>query len=164
MHGVTKEAIKKAGGRVIYASFKDEAQMLQDGMLDVATIVDTKPNGHLLNLSVKPGIEAIPLPHDEIMDRFLKAYPMYTKGMISADMYKLSRDVPSFAQYASLEVREDLSEELVYRITKVLWNSADFVKKHHMKNLLLKEEPLGGKYTAMHPGAERFYKEIGVIK
>jgi len=57
----------------------------------------------------------------------------------------------------------DLPEELVYRVTKAFWeNIADVQKVHAKGQLITIETALDGISVPLHPGAARYYTEIGL--
>jgi len=74
--------------------------------------------------------------------------------------------VSTLAVGAQWLVSADQPEELVYGITKALWSdTAKKLLKHHAKGKeVTLESALGGRGIPLHPGAERFYKEAGVLK
>ena len=64
----------------------------------------------------------------------------------------------------SLFVRQDLSEDLVYRITKILMENMDELAKVHPEVKNIKRETAGNTPVPLHPGAARYYKEQGLVK
>jgi len=86
--------------------------------------------------------------------------------VIHASAYKfLKSDVPTVAARNILACKADLPDDLVYEITKALHEKNAFLSGIHV--VLKGMNPgfmadLGG--IPLHPGAEKFYKEIGVLK
>ena len=64
-------------------------------------------------------------------------------------------------------VDADVDEEVIYQVTKALWNNVNLARIHlahaKAKNITL-ETALDGISIPLHPGAEKFYKEVGLIK
>lgn len=73
-------------------------------------------------------------------------------------------DVPMAGGGNSLFVREDLPEDLVYRITKILMENMDELAKVHPEVKNIKLETAGNTPVPLHPGAARCYKEKGLVK
>ncbi|HPI99203.1 MAG TPA: TAXI family TRAP transporter solute-binding subunit, partial [Synergistales bacterium] len=66
---------------------------------------------------------------------------------------------------AIFSANDRMSEELVYRITKALWENIDELAAVHAqgKNVKL-ETALSAMSVPLHPGAEKYYKEVGLLK
>ena len=75
--------------------------------------------------------------------------------------YELAEAVPTVAVQAMLVVRDDLSEDVVYDITKAIFENLD--KVTHAKAKLIKaENALNGVGIDVHPGAQKYFDEKGV--
>jgi TRAP-type uncharacterized transport system substrate-binding protein len=61
-------------------------------------------------------------------------------------------------------VREDLSDDLVYRITKILMENLDELAKVHPEVRNIKLEAAAKTPVPLHSGAARYYKEKGLVK
>ena len=73
-------------------------------------------------------------------------------------------DVLVLAVQAVVTAQDDLSEEVVYELTKTLWESKDELGEMMAKaNSMDPNDPLKGVTIAIHPGAERYYKEVGML-
>jgi TRAP transporter TAXI family solute receptor len=83
---------------------------------------------------------------------------------IPADAYPgLKKDVMTIAQPNFLSVRADVDEETVYLITKTIYENLPFLNAIHKATLdMNKDSALGGLPIPLHPGAARYYKEIGL--
>lgn len=67
------------------------------------------------------------------------------------------------AVVATYIVSNDLDEDLVYKMTKALFENAEEIAKAHPKGAELDPEyAVSGISIPIHPGAEKYYKEIGV--
>jgi TRAP transporter TAXI family solute receptor len=90
----------------------------------------------------------------------------YIPATIPANTYNgQTTAVPAVAVQNYLVTREDLSTDAVYRITKALWASLDQLANAHVaaKAIELKHA-LDGMPVPLHPGAEKYYREVGLIK
>jgi TRAP transporter TAXI family solute receptor len=76
-------------------------------------------------------------------------------------------DVPTVAVNGLLITSADQPEELVYEITKALWNdnTRKLLDTGHAKGKVIRQEnALKGLLVPLHPGAERYYREAGLLK
>ncbi|MBI5966621.1 MAG: C4-dicarboxylate ABC transporter substrate-binding protein, partial [Deltaproteobacteria bacterium] len=60
--------------------------------------------------------------------------------------------------------RDDVPEELVYQFTKAFWNNLSEVQKDPSFKILKKEYALVMSEMPLHPGARRYFKEVGMLK
>jgi len=163
-YGFDFEAIKKNGGVVHQGDYKESVALMKDGQTDVFMAATSVPQASFIELENSPGIRFIGLPKDR-MDRIVKNNPGYIYGNIPASAYKsLDKDVPTLGIVTSMIVHKDLSDDLVYKMTKTFWdNHGEFVKvKGVWKNVLLKKA-IDGAAVPLHPGAAKYYKEQGVL-
>jgi TRAP transporter TAXI family solute receptor len=91
--------------------------------------------------------------------------PYYTKVVIPAALSGLSRDLPTFGARATLLTTASMPEELVYTVTKAILSNLDALRAGHpvLSALVAEEMPRAALSAPLHPGAERAFREIGVI-
>lgn len=89
---------------------------------------------------------------------------LWTQYRIPADAYPgLKEDVTTIAQPNFLAVRADVNEEAVYQITKTIYENLPFLNAiHKATKAMSPEKAMAGLPMPLHPGAARFYKEIGL--
>jgi TRAP transporter TAXI family solute receptor len=89
---------------------------------------------------------------------------LWTPYLIPANAYPgLTKDVMTIAQPNFLAVRADIDEEHVYLITKTLYENLPFLNAiHKATKAMSAEKALAGLPMPLHPGAARYYKEIGL--
>ena len=97
--------------------------------------------------------------------------PAYIPSMIPGGVYEgIDYDVKTPAVSALLNVSSDLSEELVYGITAALWNknTRKLLDNGHAKGKQITLESaldgIAALGVPLHPGAEKFYREVGALK
>jgi TRAP transporter TAXI family solute receptor len=93
------------------------------------------------------------------------AYPFYTSAEIPSGTYPgVTKAVDSVAVEALLAARADLSEDLVYTVTRALFEHTDVLAAAHARG---KDISLGsaleGMSILLHPGARQYYQEKGLI-
>jgi len=163
-YGITYDSIKKNGGVVHYVGYADAAALMKDGHLDVYMAVTSCPQSTIIDLNFRPGIRVIGIDAEH-MKTLLKDYPGYAEVVIPKTAYKgMTEDVTTVGTVTSLVCSANLSDEMVYRITKTIFENLDElakIKKDAIADVSLENALLGCKIP-VHPGAKRYYDEHGV--
>ncbi|HSB73832.1 MAG TPA: TAXI family TRAP transporter solute-binding subunit [Candidatus Methylomirabilis sp.] len=95
--------------------------------------------------------------------RLAEVDPTYSPTVIPADTYKgLSSDVKTVASPVLMYTTEDLPEELAYNLTKAFWENRRLVAEAHVTGKGLDMAGVRYGVAKVHPGAQRYYKEVGV--
>lgn len=140
---------------------------LADGQIDAFFYGGGWPFAALIQLGSSKGFDLYSFSPEEIK-KILVAVPTYVESTIPASAYEnISYDVTTLASTASFITSIDQDEELIYQITKALWSdkTRGLLDKGHAKGKqILLETALKGVSIPLHPGAERFYRERGMIK
>jgi hypothetical protein len=140
--------------------------MLQDSRIDAFFYTVGHPAGAITEATAgKRAVRFVPITG---MDSLLEKCPYYAKAMIPIDLYPNvtnKEPVPSIGVMTTFVTAERVPSEIVYAITKELFDNLDTFKALHpaFRNL----EPEGmlqGLTAPLHPGAERYFKESGLIK
>ncbi|MCF8106375.1 MAG: TAXI family TRAP transporter solute-binding subunit [Desulfohalobiaceae bacterium] len=140
------------------------ADYLKDGRLDAAFF--TVAVGAAVIKDTATIIDAAILPiSGPRVDKLIEKYPFYAKQKVAGGSYKGNPDdVPTVSVMAMLSVRENLDDDLVYSIVKAMYSNLDQIHKAHAKfKDLSVEGALDGMSIPLHPAAERFLKEEGVL-
>ncbi len=143
------------------------AQRLADGQLDAFFYAGGTPFAALIQLGSTKGFELYRFSDSE-REQINKIIPYYVPSDIPAGTYEtITYDVPTVAVNGQFVTNVDQPEDLVYQITKALWNdnTRKLLDKGHAKGKAIrKETALKGVLIPLHPGAERYYREVGMIK
>lgn len=162
IYGITKDDIQAAE-----TNAQQSADRLADGQLDAFFIVGGSPVAGISQLAATKGIELYKFT-DEERAAFLKAVPYYYDDVIKAGTYEgQTEDASTVAVGAQWVVSADVPEDLVYDITKALWNDSSrklFDAGHAKAKDIQLSAALKAVNTPLHPGAEKFYKEKGLIQ
>lgn len=159
-YGLTFDDIK-----VQNLGFGDSASAIKDGTLDAVFITAGIPTTAVLELASTSDIDVVGIDKETI-DKLKSDYNYYADYTITKDAYKgMEADVMTVAVKATLIVRPDLDEEIVYQMTKALFENKEEITQGHNKGVELDvNEAVEGVSVPFHPGAERYFKEVGVIK
>lgn len=147
-------------------SFSEQVTAFKDRQLDAMFIITTAPTSGYLDVSSQAKITILPVAGAE-QDKVIAKYPHYYKDVISASAYDfLSKDVDSVGIGTLLFTNADMEEEVVYKITKAMFDDVDHLRTVHeaLKNLSPEFSVANMGAIRLHPGAERYYREIGLIK
>jgi hypothetical protein len=139
---------------------------MKDKRISGANIPAGPPVAAITDIFATPGLKAKVL---EFTDEQLKkinettAYPGY-RYIIKAGTYPgQDKDIKTIAQPNLLVCREDVPEDVVYLLTKTLFDNPDFLKQvHKMGAFITLDNALSGLPMPLHPGALKFYKEKGL--
>ncbi|MEL6766702.1 MAG: TAXI family TRAP transporter solute-binding subunit [Pseudomonadota bacterium] len=142
-------------------------QRLADGQLDAFFYAGGTPFAALIQLGSTKGFELYKFSEEERVE-INKIIPYYVESTIPAGTYEsITYDVPTVAVNGQLITSAEQPEDLVYEITKALWNdnTRKLLDKGHAKGKAIQPETaLKGVLIPLHPGAEKFYKEAGLME
>lgn len=157
--------ITKADVEVHNLSFADSATALKDDKIDAFFCVAGAPTTAIVELATSNSINLLEVD-DEHAAILMEKYPFYTQFAVPADSYKgVTGDVKTVAVVATYIVSDKLSEDLVYNMTKALFENAQQIAAAHPKGKELDPAySLASISVDLHPGAAKYYKEIGLLK
>jgi len=142
-------------------------QRLADGQLDGFFYAGGTPFASLIQLGSTKGFELYSFSDAE-RKAINSIIPYYVESTIPAGVYEnVTSDTATVAVNGQLVTNVDQPTDLIYQITKALWNknTRKLLDKGHSKGKAIRmETALKGVLIPLHPGAEKFYKEVGLIK
>jgi TRAP transporter TAXI family solute receptor len=155
----------KEMSKVHHVHYSDSVNLMKDGHSDAFILGTTIPGSSILDLATAKKIRLLSLPDDKIKE-LQKMNQGYIKRIIPAGTYPgVNYDVQTVGYFTHLVISAKLSDDLVYKITKVISENvarlADVVKD--MKGVTAKDLALDIGLP-FHPGALKYYKEVGAIK
>lgn len=159
-YGVPKDRVK-----VLETAETNEAiEALKVGTADAAIIPGGVPASFLTDLAQSTNVVFLSIPDDKLNIILSKLGPAFHKGVIPPNTYRgQSGEVVVPAMSTLLVARADLPEETVYQVTKAIMSNYEELKAVHSTGKYwtlertLKDFPL-----PFHPGAIRYFKEVGV--
>jgi len=146
-----------------FLDFNLTTERMKDGQLDVGFVVAGYPTASIMDLATLHDMTLIEFD-DAMIEELHAEYPFFVKDVVPAGTYRgVDKNVQTVAVQAMWVCDADLPENLVYRITKAFWeNIADVQKVHAKGKLITLDTALDGISVPMHPGAARYYNEIGM--
>ncbi len=159
--GLTDKDIKAE-----YLKPQQSADKLKDGALDAFVSVTGYPQGAISELAATSGIELVPVEGPGV-DKMLAQYSFFARDEIPTDAYKGVAGVKTISVNAQWVTSAKQPDDLVYEVAKALWNdnTRKLLDAGHAKGKTIQlATALTGAGVPVHPGAERFYKEKGLVK
>lgn len=141
-------------------------EKIEAGELDAFFIVAGYPANAIAELAEAVGAELVPIEGPEV-DLLAEKYGFFTRVTIPAGTYRGIGAVRTLSVGAQWIVGAEVDAELVYQITKALWHDSTrplLQAGHPQAGAITREGALDGIAIPLHPGAERFYREAGMIE
>ena len=146
-------------------SFENSAEALKDGKIDAFFCTAGAPTTAITQLATSNSINVLSVD-DEHAAILMESYPFYAQYAIPAGTYNgVDEDVMTVAVKATFIVANDLPEDVVYDMTKAIFENKDEIAAAYAKG-----EEIDPAYAVssisvpFHPGAEKYFKEIGAIQ
>jgi len=150
-----------------YMDFNQAAEQLKNKQTEAILIAGGVPTSAVLDVMTSGDGKLLSLP-DDFIARLGQKYPWYFPIAIPANTYRTQvAEVKTVAVANMLIVRDDVSPDLVYRMLEAMYaNSARLAEAHAAMKAFKLEDGVTGisSVVALHPGAERFFQEKGILK
>lgn len=138
--------------------------LLQDGRIDAFFYTVGHPSGAIKEATAgRRKVHFVPITG---LDKLLAKYPYYAKAYIPIKFYPTAtnkENVPTFGVKATLVTSAKAPDKVVYAITKEVFDNFEAFKKlHPAYSVLTKKNMLEGMTAPIHPGAMKYFKEVGL--
>ena len=149
----------------MYLPYSETISGMKDNQIDVAIFTTGMPNSGIQELALQRDVILVPV-EKELRDKLKAEYSFFTDLVAPANTYKGQTEaVDGITVKALLAVKADMSDELAYELTKQIYeNHERVVAAHALGKTITPENAIQGMSIPLHPGAEKYFKEIGVIK
>jgi len=141
------------------------AEAMKTGTSDAHIWATNAPNAEVTDMITSGKVGLIGIEPEKI-NEIVQKYPSFAADIIPAKSYAgQDGDLFTVAAVGALVAGADMSDELAYKITKMLYENEAFLKERHkyFANFSL-QKALDGRCIPIHPGAEKFYREKGLLK
>jgi len=159
-HGMTRKDIGED-----LSSFTQSVDKIKDGNLVASLITAGAPTSSISDLANAREIRIVPLAGPEI-ETLRKKQPYYAMVQLPPNTYKgQTAPVDTLAVMAIWATHDGLTDQMAYEVTKALFENTETLGQVHPKGkeISLKTALLSVSIP-LHPGAERYYREKGLIK
>jgi TRAP transporter TAXI family solute receptor len=160
-YGLTYKDVKPQ-----FISATEQSQALKDKALDAAMYTIGTPAATFVDLCTLNKMRIIPIQKD-MMAKILKSHPYYAPSVIPAGAYpQIDYDAPALKWLGLVVTYEDLDADLAYQIVKAVAKDHlnEFKQAHAKAKKLTTGEMAAGMSIPWHPGAARFWKEVGLLE
>ncbi|MBO8170487.1 MAG: TAXI family TRAP transporter solute-binding subunit [Bacillaceae bacterium] len=146
-------------------TFSDAATKIKDGNLDAAFAVLAVPAANVVDITTATPVTIVDIS-GEGLDKLLEADSSFSAYTIPGGTYKgQDEDAQTVSQWAVLYVQKDLPEDVIYEITRVMYENTDQIAQGHARGdqITLDNAIKGIAPVPFHPGAEKYYQEKGIL-
>jgi hypothetical protein len=148
--------------------YNDAAQAFGNNQLDAFWLFTAFPSGAVIMAAQQNKIAMVNLEKDAEESGFFKKYPYFSRLTIPAGTYRgVDYDVPSFQDSALWVANKDVPDEVVHKLLSVIFTPEGLkhmVEQKKTFKAMSVDKGVDGIVTPIHPGAEKFWKEKGVLK
>ncbi len=159
--------LKDSDVKAEYLKPNQAGDKMKDGAMDAFFFVGGFPAGAISELaSTGSGIELVPIDGPNAA-KILAQYKFFAADEVPADTYKGVAGAKTLSVGAQWVTSAKVPAEVVYEVVKGMWGekARGALDTGHAKGKLIrKETALNGIGIPLHPGAEKFYKEVGLLK
>ncbi len=161
-YNMSLEEFQKKGGRISFLGIGAMANMMQDGNLDIATIMDPYRSGGLLQIDQNPGFHFMPLK----IEPYTAQYPGWIKCRVPKGTYKsVKEDYYGIGTLNSVICHKDMPDDFVYKVLAAITKNLDTLNEVIPEGLKVKPQDMSLGYAIpLHPGAKKFYQDRGLLK
>jgi len=149
-----------------YLPAQQVADKLKEGAIDAFFNVSGWPQSAVADLASTVGIELVPIAGPQA-EKLLRQYSFLGADEIPDDAYKGVSGVKTVSVHALWVTSTKQPEDLIYKITAALWNpnTRKLLDSGHAKGRVIRlETATVGPGIPLHAGAEKFYKEKGLVR
>jgi len=144
-------------------SFNETANALKDGTIDAGFWVVAPGTSSIMDLATTHEIEVVAFTPEQ-QKKVTDQYGFYSSWDLDAGTYRgVDQPVPTISVWNVIIVQKDLPDDLVYQLSKALFENTAFLEKiHPFAKYSTPENAVGKTPIALHPGAIRAIEEKGV--
>lgn len=160
-YGITMNDIEP-----FYMDYAESAQALADGDIDAAFQTGGYPIAGIQQSAATTSFRMLPVD-DSLMENIIKEYPFIIKTTIPNGIYENqanTEDVETLGYQTCLFASSKADEDQIYAFVKLMMETLDTYKDTNDATRQISKETIATPYIPFHPGAERYYKEAGILK
>jgi hypothetical protein len=161
VYGWTKDDFKLASE----LKSAEQAQALCDNKIDAFVFTVGHPSGSIKEATTTCDTRLVNVDGPKV-EKLVEENPYYRMATIPGDMYRNNpQDTTTFGVGATFVSSTDVSEDVIYNVVKAVFENFETFKKLHPAFAVLKKEEMvkDGLSAPLHPGAEKYYKEAGLL-
>ncbi len=161
-YGMSYQDIESWGGKIFFLPLRTSLAMMQDGRIDAISVTVQFPQTSITEASLRQDLRILPLTEQAIEYANTKLGTYRSK--IPAGTYSFVKtDIPTFSDTCVLIANAGVEEERVYEVIEAIFKNLDYLHKVHRALSTLTPSDMPRVNVPLHPGAQRFYREKGVL-
>ena len=149
-----------------FVGFTEATDLIRNKQIEGAWIMAGTPTAAVTEITSTAGGMLIPM-EAELIEKLQKEYPWYAKYTIPAGTYDgQTEDILTSAIKITICTDARVSDEVVYELTKTFWENIDTLAEtsNVLKNVSVEDAVTDLAGLPIHAGAEKYYKEIGILE
>lgn len=158
-HGLSYEDLE-----VLHATQAGSVDLLADGAASAAFLGGAVPTASITQAAASREIHFVPFD-PAAREQLIEDYPFFEAATIPAGTYRNQSEDFEGLNVGSMHLITDarMNPDLIYRITRVLFENRDRIGARHPAGRFINESNVTvDTGTEFHPGAVRYYREIGI--
>jgi TRAP transporter TAXI family solute receptor len=153
-HGLTYDNVEED-----FLSYAEAVEQLKNGAIDAAFLTSGIPNAAIMDLATTKDVKIIPI-RAAVIDELAKEFPFYSSEDIPADTYGNAEAVETAAVMTLLVTSADLPEDVVYDITKTIFENLPALGDTHASGKKISIDKVKiGMPIPLHSGAVKYFEE-----
>lgn len=147
-----------------YLSFDEGLTKLTDGDIDATFFVAGTPTAALMNAASNQDLKLLEVS-DAVAEKIVSEHPYYEPHIIPGGTYKgIDEDVKTLKLMTNIFVNADVEDDIAYEFVKTAMENLDAYKDAHTSAAEINIEEVYKTPIDLHPGAAKYYKEVGVLE
>ena len=163
-YGITYDDIRKWGGTVDFSGYAAVVNAMKDKQIDITFWCGPGEPVMFQEVGLNAPISWIPVDRPDVVAKMEERglFATVIEGGMSGSM---GTNIPCVSDQNQIFCASDLSDDLAYKITRVFVEHADEIKAANPGWAEFNAEDACAKAALeMHPGAARYFREIGILK
>lgn len=143
-------------------NYNETSDAMRDGTVDAGLWASTAPTSTIMSLAATRDIRLVPLSNEEIA-AIIASDPAFVPFTLAAGLYPgMDAPVQTVALSNALVAHADMDDDLAYQVTRAIHENRDFlISIHPAMNDMTLDFAVNGLPIPLHPGAIRYYDEVG---
>ncbi|WP_240373997.1 TAXI family TRAP transporter solute-binding subunit [Bacillus piscicola] len=149
-----------------FVGYSQATDLMRDGKAIGAQVMSALPTSAVIEMLSTTDSEIISLT-DEAIEKLTEEHSWLVEYTISSDVYdELDKDIQTVAQPSVLIASKDMPEDVIYELTKAMWENLEPLHNTIAASKTMELENATKRIAdiPLHPGAEKYYKEKGVLQ
>ena len=158
-YGLTKDDVQ-----ITETALQDICDAVNDGNADFGVHITPFTSSPIADLAATKGIKLLSIDEEHI-EKISSENPFFYKSVITGGTYTgVDQDTVVLGTRNNLICAKSVDDEIVYNVVKsIIEHHDDLADVHPQANQFNKENAVEGALIDIHPGAVKYYKEIGIM-